>query len=150
MSMRLMAYFSHFGWSDCVNGVHQSFLVGGYSNTCLLCNQMEIQNLTVGLVECSEIFDFVNDSDNQTVRLWELSNQINETSLKSIKLGQSLVKFKVDSKTIGFDKIRLIKEVLSGFWVLASVLRFLWFSCLYLFRVLKCLSQKSNLTIGLK
>ena len=67
--MRLMAYFSHFGWSDCVNGVHQSFLVGGYSNTCLLGNQMEIQNLTVGLVECSEIFDFVNDSDNQTVRL---------------------------------------------------------------------------------
>ena len=70
VSMRLMAYFSHFGWSDCVNGVHQSFLVGGYSNnTCLSCNQKEIQNLTVGLVECGEIFDFVNDSDNQTVRL---------------------------------------------------------------------------------
>ena len=69
VSMRLMAYFSHFGWSDCVNGVHQSFLVGGYSNTCLSCNHMEIQILAVGLVECGEIFDFVNDSDNQTVRL---------------------------------------------------------------------------------
>ena len=38
-----------------------------------------------------------------------------ETLLKSIKLDQSLVKFKVGSKTTGFDKIRLIKEVLSGF-----------------------------------
>ena len=69
VSMGLMAYFCHFGWLDCVNGVNQSFLVGGYNNTCPSCNQMEIQNLTVGLVECVEIFVFANDSDNQTVRL---------------------------------------------------------------------------------
>ena len=69
VSMGLMVYFSHFGWSDCVNRVHQSFLVGGYNDTCPSCNQMEIQNLTVRLVECGEIFDFVNYSDNPTVRL---------------------------------------------------------------------------------
>ena len=50
-----------------------------------------------------------------------------KTLSNSIKLGQSLVKFKVSSKTIGFDQIRLFKEVLSGFWVLISVLRFSWF-----------------------
>ena len=36
--LALMVYFSHFGWSDCVNGVKQSFLVGGYNNICPLCN----------------------------------------------------------------------------------------------------------------
>ena len=67
--LTLMAYFSHFGWSDCVNGVNQSFPVGGYNNTCPSCNQIEIQNLTVGLVECGEIFFFVNYSDNQMIKL---------------------------------------------------------------------------------
>ena len=62
--LALMECFSHFGWSDCVNGVNQRFLVGGYNNTCPSCNQMEIQNLTVGLIECGELFVFVNDSDN--------------------------------------------------------------------------------------
>ena len=33
-----MVYFSHFGWSDCVNGVNQSFPVGRYNNTCPSCN----------------------------------------------------------------------------------------------------------------
>ena len=32
--LALMAYFNHFGWSDFVNRVNQSFLVGGYKNTC--------------------------------------------------------------------------------------------------------------------
>ena len=67
--LTLMAYFSHFGWSDCVNEVNQSFSVGGYNNTYPSCNQMEIQNLTVGLVECGEIFVFVNYNDNQTIKL---------------------------------------------------------------------------------
>ena len=53
-----------------------------------------------------------------TIRWLDCENRViksYETSLKSIKLGKSLVKFKVGSKTTGFDKIRLIKEVLSGF-----------------------------------
>ena len=76
---------------------------------------MEIQNLIVGLVECGEIFVFVNYSDNQMVKLWERVVKSCETSSKSIKLGQSMVKFKVGSKTTRFDQIRLFKEVLSGF-----------------------------------
>ena len=53
-----------------------------------------------------------------TIRRLDCENRViksYETSLKFIKLGQSLVKFKVGSKTTEFDKIRLIKEVLSGF-----------------------------------
>ena len=73
--LSLMAYFNHFGWSDCVNRVNQSFPLGGYNNMCPLCNQIEIQNLTVGLEECGKIFVFVNYNDNQTVRLWEQSSQ---------------------------------------------------------------------------
>ena len=83
------------------------------------------------------------DCENRVIKFYE-------TSLKSIRFGQFLVKFKVGSKSTEFDKIRLIKEVLSGFCILASVLRFFWFSCLYLCQALKCQSQKSNLTIGLK
>ena len=49
-----------------------------------------------------------SDCENRVIKSYE-------TLLKSIKLDQSLVKFKVGSKTTGFDKIRLIKEVLSGF-----------------------------------
>ena len=67
--LALMAYFSHFGWSDCVNEVNQSFSVGGYNNTYPSCNQIEIQNLTVGLEEYGEIFVFVNYNDNQTIKL---------------------------------------------------------------------------------
>ena len=67
--LALMVYFSHFGWSDCVNRVNQSFPIGGYNNTCPSCNQMEIQNLTVGLEEYGEIFVFVNYNDNQTIKL---------------------------------------------------------------------------------
>ena len=67
--LALMTYFSHFGWLDCVNGVNQSFLVGGYNNICPSCNQIEIQNLTIGLVECGEIFVFVNYNDNQMIKL---------------------------------------------------------------------------------
>ena len=62
-----------------------------------------------------------------TIRRLDCENRViksYETLLESIKLGQSLVKFKVGSKTIGFDKIWLIKEVLSGLLVLVSVLRF--------------------------
>ena len=44
------------------------------------------------LVECGEIFVFVNYSDNQTVRLWNRVVKSCETSSKSTKLGQSLVK----------------------------------------------------------
>ena len=72
--------------------INQSFPVGGYNNTCPSWNRMEIQNLIVGLVECGEIFVFVNYSDNQMVKLWERVVKSCETSSKSIKLGQSSVK----------------------------------------------------------
>ena len=48
-----------------------------------------------------------------TIRQLDCENRViksYETSLKSVKLA-----FKVGSKTTGFDKIRLIKVVLSGF-----------------------------------
>ena len=76
------------------------------------------------------------DCENRVVKSCKISS-------KSIKLGQSWSKFKVGSKTTGFDQIRLFKEVLSEFWVLISDLRFSWFSCFYQFQVLKWQSQKS-------
>ena len=80
--LALMEYFNHFGWSDCVNRVNQSFPLCGYNNMCPLCNQIEIQNLTIGLEECGKIFVFVNYSDNQIVRLWEQSSQILQKFVK--------------------------------------------------------------------
>ena len=44
---------------------------GGYNNMCPSWNQMDIQNLIVGLVGCGEIFVFINYSDNQMARLLE-------------------------------------------------------------------------------
>ena len=49
---------------------------------CPSCIQIEIQNLTIGLEECGEIFVFVNYSDNQTVKLWEQSSQILQKFIK--------------------------------------------------------------------
>ena len=49
---------------------------------CPSCNQIEIQNLTIGLEESGEIFVFVNYSDNQMARLWEQSSQILQKFVK--------------------------------------------------------------------
>ena len=57
------------------------------------------------------------DCENRAVKSFE-------TSLKSIKLVNLWSNFKVGSKTTGFDQVRLIRKVLSGFWVLVSILRF--------------------------
>ena len=65
-----------------------------------------------------------------TIRQLDYENRVIkscETSSQSIKLVNLWSNFKVDSRTTGFDQIRLIREVLSGFWVLVSILRYFYY-----------------------
>ena len=81
---------------------------------------------------------------------WQSNDQIVRTEQSNPTKFQSLLNlvnlwsnFKVGSRMTGFDQIRLIREILSGFWVLVSILRFFGFSCFYQFLVLKWQSQRS-------
>ena len=104
--LALMVYFSHFGWSDYVNKVNQSFLVGGYNNTSIMQPNGDpkfdcwIGRMWWNICVCK--------------LQWQLDDQIVRTGKSnSAKLRQSLLNlvnlwsnFKVGSSTSRFDQIR--------------------------------------------